>query len=323
MGKKGQQPKRKKIDKEMLGKILYSLNSIPDVNGSVIIDKEGSVILDKLPPDVNADTYGSMATTLSGSAKEILKYTRQGDMTGIIIEASNGKIFISDLSEVNLNLIVITNVGVNLGLLRVEAKKSGNQIISLLTEKPLEIPTEVKPSVEVEIPTKPEVPVRAVVEKPKIEKISLPEFPEIPKNVKIPEDPKDRASLIFDIYKAIFLAISIGSSRIAGIASTRGMIKRALPVKKCPELLYGVSVKENATLDFELMRNNIERIPVDKREKLIRDEFDQIISAIVDFYAKIMGYEPLRGMTRREMRLILEGYGEVMEKLGIKTIIKP
>jgi len=77
--------------------------------------------------------------------------------------------------------------------------------------------------------------------------------------VKIPEDPKDRASLIFDIYDCRYCL-------------NQGMIKRALPVKKCPELLYGVSVKENATLDFELMRNNIERIPVEKREKLNKND---------------------------------------------------
>jgi len=62
-------------------------------------------------------------------------------------------------------------------------------------------------------------------------------FPEIKKVVEIPEKIEERADLILDIYEAIFRAMSIGASKIMGVAPARGLTQRFLPWKTAKNCL--------------------------------------------------------------------------------------
>ncbi len=148
-------------------------------------------------------------------------------------------------------------------------------------------------------------------------------FPPLPDIVTVPEDLTKKSELIIDIYEAIMLAMSIGASKIMGTAPARGMLKKSIPYDESPELLDGVDVKSNSSLQFDVIRANLEKFPLETRPKQTIDGFTKIISSITDKYGKVMGYGAFRGMIRPEFKKIYASYGPAMKELGIKEKIHP
>jgi predicted regulator of Ras-like GTPase activity (Roadblock/LC7/MglB family) len=148
-------------------------------------------------------------------------------------------------------------------------------------------------------------------------------FPPLPDIVTVPEDLTKKSELIIDIYEAIMLAMSIGASKIMGTAPARGMLKKSIPYDESPELLDGVDVKSNSSLQFDVIRANLEKFPLETRPKQTIDGFTKIISSITDKYGKVMGYSAFRGMIRPEFKKIYASYGPAMKELGIKEKIHP
>ena len=143
-------------------------------------------------------------------------------------------------------------------------------------------------------------------------------FPDLKTVVEVPKNIDERAELILDIYEAIFRAMSIGASKIMGVAPARGLTQKFLPSENCKKLLDGVNVKSNSTIDFHKIRENAMKIPVEERESQFIEDFTKIIEVVTDNYGKVMGYGAFRGMVRPEFKIITESYGIVMDKLGIK-----
>lgn len=148
-------------------------------------------------------------------------------------------------------------------------------------------------------------------------------FPPLPDIVTVPEDLTKKSELIIDIYEAIMLAMSIGASKIMGTAPARGMLKKSIPYDESPELLDGVDVKSNSSLQFDVIRANLEKFPLETRSKQTIDGFTKIISSITNKYGKVMGYGAFRGMIRPEFKKIYTSYGPAMKELGIKEKIHP
>jgi predicted regulator of Ras-like GTPase activity (Roadblock/LC7/MglB family) len=148
-------------------------------------------------------------------------------------------------------------------------------------------------------------------------------FPKLPENVEIPEDPEKRADLILDIYRSLFLAMSIGAGKIMGLAPAKGLTKKFLPVEEYPQLLKGVEVKNNSTIDFDRIKENTKKIAVTERSEILIDNFSGIITVITENYGRVMGYGAFRGMVRKEFQVITKSYGDAMEELGIKDKIHP
>jgi hypothetical protein len=84
-----------------------------------------------------------------------------------------------------------------------------------------------------------------------------------------------------------------------------------------------VDVKSNSSLQFDVIRANLEKFPLETRPKQTIDGFTKIISSITDKYGKVMGYGAFRGMIRPEFKKIYASYGPAMEELGIKEKIHP
>ncbi len=148
-------------------------------------------------------------------------------------------------------------------------------------------------------------------------------FPAIKKVIDIPDNVKERADLILDIYEAIFRAMSIGASKIMGVAPARGLTQKFLPSEHCKKLLDGVGVKSNSTIDFNKIRENANKIAVENRETQFTEDFSKIIDVITENYGKVMGYGAFKGMVRPEFKLITDSYGPVMVKLGITEKMHP
>lgn len=168
------------------------------------------------------------------------------------------------------------------------------------------------------------VSAESLAEKPVIPSIKPPiSLPGLPDSVVIPDDPLGRTDLMVEIYETLFLAMSIGASKIMGVSPARGLTKQFLPFNECKKLLEGVDVKSNAVIDFEALRVNAEKIKVEDREAVFLKDFSRIISVITDNYGKVMGYDAFRGMVRSEFRAINDSYGDAMDELGIKGKMHP
>jgi predicted regulator of Ras-like GTPase activity (Roadblock/LC7/MglB family) len=148
-------------------------------------------------------------------------------------------------------------------------------------------------------------------------------FPPLPESVSVPENLEEKSRLITDIYEAVLLAMSIGASKIMGTAPARGMLKNSIPYADCPELLDGVDVGSNSALQFDVIRKNLEKFPLESRTDKTIDDFTTIISAITEKYGRVMGYDAFRGMIRPEFKKIYDSFGPAMEELGIKEKIHP
>jgi predicted regulator of Ras-like GTPase activity (Roadblock/LC7/MglB family) len=148
-------------------------------------------------------------------------------------------------------------------------------------------------------------------------------FPKLEKVNKVPENEFERSELILTIYESILKAMSIGASKIMGVAPARGLTRKFLPTNEYKKLLYGVDVKNNSTIDFDKIRENAEKIPLSERENSFIDDFTKIIAIITENYGKVMGYSAFRGMVRPEFRIIKESYGVVINELKIKDKIHP
>jgi predicted regulator of Ras-like GTPase activity (Roadblock/LC7/MglB family) len=146
-------------------------------------------------------------------------------------------------------------------------------------------------------------------------------FPEIANVVEIPENDEKRAELVLNIYESIFLAMSIGASKIMGVTPARGLNQKFLPIEKFKSLLEGVEVENNATINFDKIRKNARKIPPAERETRFIEDFSQIISIVTDNYGQVMSYAAFRGMVRPEFQIINHAFGWAMDQLGIKEKI--
>lgn len=148
-------------------------------------------------------------------------------------------------------------------------------------------------------------------------------FPKLEKVAEIPEDESERVDLLLKIYESIFLAMSIGASKIMGVAPARGLTRKFLPVEDCKILLDGVDVKNNSAIDFVKIRENAEKIPLSEREQIFKESFGKIIAVITENYGKVMGYSAFRAMIRPEFKTINESYGSLLDELGVKEQLHP
>lgn len=148
-------------------------------------------------------------------------------------------------------------------------------------------------------------------------------FPKLKKITEIPEDQSERVDLLLKIYESIFLAMSIGASKIMGVAPARGLTRKFLPVEDCKTLLDGVDVKNNSAIDFMKIKENADKIPLSDREKIFNESFGKIIAIITENYGKVMGYDAFRAMIRPEFKIINESCGHLLIELGVKEQLHP
>lgn len=393
-----------------LTKILIDLNRIEGIEGSLIADGNGDIISHSMSQNSDIALFGPMAHVITSSSKRLLNSANQGEIEGVLVESEGGKALFLHLK--NVHFIILMNISANIGLVRISAKRSADEIVKLtkdlvpaesLEEIPAPIPekTEIDKRIKVEDISKEEAAeivdelvetegikeafskvtgtenledileseeVKALdskeaeeelakmleLESPHEEEtgeeseitenleagISEPQeeikeevsesyaplpvirppisFPDLPKNVIVPQGDKEKSELILDIYEAIFLAMSIGASKIMGVAPARGLIRRFLPVEDCKSLLKDVEVESNSAIDFDKIRENAENIPLDERVDTLITDFSKIIDIITENYGKVMGYGAFRGIVRAEFKVINASYGEPITELGIK-----
>ena len=389
-----------------LMKILNNLDKVEGIDGSLIVNNNGSVLCHTMSRGTDTSLFGPMAHVITSSSKRLLNSVDGGEIQRVLVESCYGKALFLHLE--NTYFVVLIEISANVGLAMVSAKRAAREIMEItrdiVWQAPVEEVTEdsqgkaavtsgtdedIKTEIVEEV-TSPdletvkiidsdglnEIPISeefngADVEGEKEEFSTLPEtkikeavepdglvvkgskslveisqeaesqeelgeqesaipvikppisFPKLPDNVEIPEGDKEKSDLILDIYESIFLAMSIGASKIMGVTPARGLIRRFLPLDECKTLLNGVDVKNNSVVDFDKIRENMENIPLTERKNILITDFSKIISIITENYGKVMGFSAFRGIVRKEFRTIDNSYGIVMNDLGIKGKIHP
>ncbi|MDI3484422.1 MAG: hypothetical protein PWQ74_1009 [Methanobacteriaceae archaeon] len=295
--------------------IYQDFKKINGFNGIIVMDDQ-SILYDKITPEkVDKTKIESMARVINESSQKLLKRTGQGRCKTIILEFQKNNMILLDIGEIHL--LIIADKSAKLGHVILVSEKNRKKLHKI--EKVSEVPSKIKKE------TTPKEPESLPAEKEEAK--GLPEikppisFPTMEKEVKIPTNEKEKIELALKIYENILLAMSIGASKIMGVAPARGMLKKSLPYNKCPQILEGVEVKANAAIEFNTIKSNIERSQY-KPEDIIKD-LNGIIWSITENYGRVMGYDAFRGMIRPEFKSIYETYGIAMKKLGIINGIHP
>jgi predicted regulator of Ras-like GTPase activity (Roadblock/LC7/MglB family) len=106
--------------------ILEELNKTQGITGSMIVGQDGIVIAADLHSGIQDDTIGAMASAIAASVQRSLDKIKLNPFKQVTVEASQGKIFLTDVGIGTL--VVTTGPQVNLGLVRLEISQASNRL---------------------------------------------------------------------------------------------------------------------------------------------------------------------------------------------------
>jgi uncharacterized protein len=120
-----------KTQREEIENILRKLSAVGQVEGTAIVSRDGLLIADALPKNIDAEIFSSMSATMHGAAETAVSELKRG-VCQMTIAESDKSIVVSLGVNPTFILVSLAAKGVNLGLLRVEMKKTSAQIAKML-----------------------------------------------------------------------------------------------------------------------------------------------------------------------------------------------
>ena len=106
--------------------ILRNLTRVSGVQGSVLADRDGMVILSDLEADVDHERVGAMAAAIVATVEDSLDKVGRGPLTHLQMDAEEGKILVQEAGKALL--IVLSEKAVNIGLIRIEMKTAAGRL---------------------------------------------------------------------------------------------------------------------------------------------------------------------------------------------------
>jgi predicted regulator of Ras-like GTPase activity (Roadblock/LC7/MglB family) len=106
--------------------ILEELNKTTGINGSMIVGKDGIVIAADLNANLQDEAVGALAASIVDTVKKSMERLSNENLKQITVEASKGKLFLTDVG-IGI-LAVTTDPQVNVGLVRLEIKNAAEKI---------------------------------------------------------------------------------------------------------------------------------------------------------------------------------------------------
>ena len=107
-------------------KILEELNKTAGINGSMIVGQDGIVIAADLNSQLQDEAVGALAASILDTVKKSMERLSNEGLKQITVEASKGKLFLSDVG-IGI-LAVTTDPLVNVGMVRLEIKSAAEKI---------------------------------------------------------------------------------------------------------------------------------------------------------------------------------------------------
>jgi len=115
---------------EILERILVDFVKNTGVIAAGIMDQDGLIIASHAPnmTQEEQEVAGGLMTQLLNTAKQVASQAGFGDVYNLMAEAENGKLFIMNAGDVYFGFF--TDPNINLGYIRVQAKKTVEKIKS-------------------------------------------------------------------------------------------------------------------------------------------------------------------------------------------------
>jgi uncharacterized protein len=115
----------------MIDRILKDLGRINGVNGSLVVGKDGLIIESEVASNIDSELVAAMSSAVFGTAERSAEEMKHEPLTQVMIEGERGKTLMIDAGEGIL--VVITDIKVNLGLIRIEMRRSAERVIDQLS----------------------------------------------------------------------------------------------------------------------------------------------------------------------------------------------
>ena len=115
----------------MIDRVLKDLGRINGVNGSLVVGKDGLIIESNVPGDIDSELVAAMASAVFGTAERSAEEMKHEPLQQVMIEGNKGKTLMIDAGEGIL--VVISDIKINLGLIRIEMRRSAERVIDFLT----------------------------------------------------------------------------------------------------------------------------------------------------------------------------------------------
>ncbi|MGD8237300.1 MAG: roadblock/LC7 domain-containing protein [Armatimonadota bacterium] len=106
--------------------ILRNLTRVSGVQGTVLVDRDGMVILSDLEADVEDERVGAMAASIVATVEDSLQKVHRGPLIHLQMDAEEGKILVQEAGKALL--VVLTEKAVNIGLIRLEMKTAAGEL---------------------------------------------------------------------------------------------------------------------------------------------------------------------------------------------------
>lgn len=114
----------------MIDRVLKDLGRIEGVNGSLVVGKDGLIIEKEVTSDIDSELVGAMSSAVFGTAERSVEEMKHAPLQQVMIEGNKGKTLMIDSKEAIL--VVIAEANINLGLIRLEMKRSSERIIEII-----------------------------------------------------------------------------------------------------------------------------------------------------------------------------------------------
>lgn len=111
--------------------MLRKLASIGNVEGAAVVSRDGLLIADALPKDIDAEIFSSMSATMHGAGETAISELKKGSCKLTMAESGESIVVSMGINPVFL-VVALASKGVNLGLLRIEMKKTAETIAKML-----------------------------------------------------------------------------------------------------------------------------------------------------------------------------------------------
>jgi len=106
--------------------ILAELNKVKGIMGSMVVAADGMVIASDVAVQTPDEVLGAMAASIATTITKSLERMNHGKLHQAMLDATEGKIFISDVGMGFL--VVVTDKDVNVGLIRVEMRSASDRL---------------------------------------------------------------------------------------------------------------------------------------------------------------------------------------------------
>jgi len=114
----------------MIERILKDLSRIKGVDGSLVVGKDGLVIEAEVPGGIDPELVAAMSSAVFGTAERSAEEMKHDPLRQVMIEGDKGKTLMIGAGEGIL--VVITDIDINLGLIRIEMRRSAERVTDFL-----------------------------------------------------------------------------------------------------------------------------------------------------------------------------------------------